>query len=110
MVAILYINMVSGIFELYRLHQLPLFPGEKFDIFDKIAVNGACTHPLYTYLKEKKPGIGAIIKWNYTKFLIGRNGVPVKRYGPSEAPLEAEDDIKKELENGVENGSHRVEM
>jgi len=72
--------------------------GVNFNIFDKIAVNGACTHPLYKYLKYKKSGIfSSAIKWNYTKFLIGRKGQPVKRYGPTENPLDAEDDIKGEL-------------
>jgi len=72
--------------------------GVNFNIFDKIAVNGACTHPLYKYLKYKKSGIfSSAIKWNYTKFLISRKGQPVKRYGPTENPLDAEEDIKGEL-------------
>jgi len=72
--------------------------GVNFNIFYKIEVNGACTHPLYQYLKSKKGGwFGSAIKWNYTKFLIDRRGIPVKRYGPNQAPYAAEDDIKAEL-------------
>jgi len=72
--------------------------GVNFNIFYKIGVNGPCTHPLYQYLKAKKGGwFGSAIKWNYTKFLIDRRGIPVARYGPNEAPYAAEDAIKKEL-------------
>ena len=74
-----------------------------FDVFYKIAVNGECSHPLYQYLKSRKGGwFGDDIKWNYTKFLISREGTPVKRYGPSTAPYSAEDDIKAELNKGSE--------
>jgi len=71
--------------------------GVNFNIFQKIAVNGPCTHPLYQYLKAKK---GAI-KWNHTKFLINRRGIPVKRYGHMKTPFDAEDDIKVELEKKI---------
>jgi len=76
--------------------------GAHFNIFYKIAVNGGCTHPLYQYLKSKKGGwFGAAIKWNYTKFLIDRKGMPVKRWGPNEAPNSMEEDIKIELAKRV---------
>jgi len=72
--------------------------GVNFNVFYKIAVNGGCTHPLYQYLKSKKSGwFGSAIKWNYTKFLIDRRGMPVKRLGPNEAPFSAEKDIIAEL-------------
>jgi len=76
--------------------------GKDFQVFYKIAVNGACAHPLYTYMKSKKGGwFGDAIKWNYTKFLIDRMGRPVNRYGPNEAPMTAEDAIKEELKKGM---------
>jgi glutathione peroxidase len=65
-----------------------------FDIFDKINVNGSAEHPLYTYLKSKKKGfLGKNIKWNFTKFLIDRNGNVIKRYSPNTNPIKIEKDI-----------------
>ncbi|XP_065161843.1 uncharacterized protein [Atheta coriaria] len=59
----------------------------KFDMFDKIDVNGGDAHPLYTYLKHKQGGIlGDFIKWNFTKFIIDKNGQPVERHGPNTNP------------------------
>jgi|SRR5579862_5559974 len=59
-----------------------------FPLFAKIEVNGSGAHPLYRYLKEARPGmLGlAAIKWNFTKFLVDADGVPVKRYAPSDLP------------------------
>lgn len=72
--------------------------GVKFDMFSKIDVNGQNTHPLYVYLKEHSGGFfGDAIKWNFTKFLVDRDGEVVKRYAPSTKPKEIEDDIKKLL-------------
>jgi len=72
--------------------------GKHFDVYYKIGVNGVCTHPLYKYLKSEKSGwFGSAIKWNYTKFLISRQGKVFKRYGPNEAPKDAEEDIKAKL-------------
>ena len=52
-----------------------------FDMFAKINVNGGDAHPLYKYLKSKVDGtFGSFIKWNFSKFLINKEGVPVKRY------------------------------
>lgn len=67
----------------------------KFPLFEKIDVNGSKTHPLYEFLKESRPGIlgTEAIKWNFTKFLVNRNGEVVKRYAPNDKP----EDIKKEL-------------
>lgn len=92
----------------------------KFDQFSKIEVNGENEHPLYTYLKNQIPSeevyglknkmaMKAIekisktakmpedIKWNFTKFLIDKNGIVVKRYNPTFEPIKMEEDILKLL-------------
>ncbi|KAK2176928.1 hypothetical protein NP493_630g00007 [Ridgeia piscesae] len=70
--------------------------GVKFDMFSKINVNGDAAHPLWKYLKEKKGGfLGSFIKWNFTKFLIDKEGQVVKRYGPKEDPFDAKKDFPK---------------
>jgi len=73
--------------------------GVKFDMFAKINVNGDDAHPLYKYLKDKESGFMGteFIKWNFTKFLVDRNGNVVKRYSPSTEPKELEKDIEKLL-------------
>ena len=61
--------------------------GVAFDMFAKINVNGANAHPLWKYLKERQGGVlGNFIKWNFTKFVIDRNGQPVARYAISTDP------------------------
>jgi len=74
--------------------------GVKFDMFSKIDVNGEDTHPLYTYLKKNSSGFMGtdIIKWNFTKFLVDKNGNVVKRYAPSTTPAEIEKDIVELLQ------------
>ena len=59
-----------------------------FPIFAKIAVNGAGAHPLYQLLKSERPGVlgTEAIKWNFTKFLVDRNGKVTQRYAPNDAP------------------------
>jgi glutathione peroxidase len=59
-----------------------------FPMFAKIDVNGAAAHPLYAYLKGEKPGVlgTEAIKWNFTKFLVGRDGKVVRRYAPTDKP------------------------
>lgn len=71
----------------------------KFDVFSKIDVNGENTHPLYQYLKSQEPGIlgTKTIKWNFTKFLIDREGNVINRYSPSTEPKDIEKDILKYL-------------
>lgn len=70
--------------------------GAKFDLFSKIYVNGDETHPLWKFLKEKQGGtLFDAIKWNFTKFIVDKNGNPVERHGPQTSPLE----LKKNLEN-----------
>jgi glutathione peroxidase len=70
--------------------------GVNFPMFAKIDVNGAAAHPLYKYLKHEAPGaLGSeAIKWNFTKFLIGRDGEPVARYSPLTKPETLEQPIK----------------
>jgi len=68
------------------------------DMYSKIEVNGSDAHPLFKYLKYKQGGtLGDFIKWNFTKFLIDRNGQPIKRYAPLDAPFDFEDTIVKTL-------------
>jgi glutathione peroxidase len=72
--------------------------GVEFDMFSKIDVNGDNTHPLYILLKENAGGfITDTIKWNFTKFLVDREGKVIKRYAPSVTPKELEDEIRKML-------------
>ena len=60
-------------------------------MFDRIDVNGVNAHPLFNYLKEEAGGIlGNNIKWNFTKFLIDKNGRVVKRFAPSTKPEKIE--------------------
>jgi glutathione peroxidase len=73
--------------------------GVTFPLTEKIDVNGKETHPLFVYLKKELPGgfFGSGIKWNFTKFLIDKNGTPYKRYAPTIKPLDMEGDIEKLL-------------
>ncbi|XP_055383806.1 uncharacterized protein LOC129613671 isoform X3 [Condylostylus longicornis] len=70
------------------------------DVFAKIDVNGENAHPLYKYLKHKQGGtFGDSIKWNFTKFLVDCNGIPVDRYAPTTEPKSIVKDIEKQLHN-----------
>lgn len=61
--------------------------GVTFPMFEKVDVNGATAHPLFGFLKKAKPGLlGSRIPWNFTKFLIGRDGKPIRRYAPTTTP------------------------
>jgi glutathione peroxidase len=73
--------------------------GVTFPIFDKIDVNGANAHPLYRWLTGEAPGLLGLeaIKWNFTKFLVDRNGKVVKRYAPVTKPEAIAADIDKLL-------------
>jgi glutathione peroxidase len=68
-------------------------------MFAKIDVNGPNAHPLYTWLKQKKPGlIGTrFIKWNFTKFLITAQGMVLRRYAPFRRPEQLQNDIRRIL-------------
>ena len=69
--------------------------GVTFPMFSKIDVNGENTHPLYQYLKEAKKGLlgSEAIKWNFTKFLVDKNGTVINRYAPATKPESLEVDI-----------------
>ncbi|MDO5793269.1 MAG: glutathione peroxidase [Turicibacter sp.] len=72
--------------------------GVTFTMFEKIEVNGANAHPLYQFLKQEAKGLfGSEIKWNFTKFLIDRDGNVIKRYAPTVKPSKIAEDIKKLL-------------
>ncbi|MGE7779992.1 glutathione peroxidase [Peribacillus sp. NPDC097264] len=73
--------------------------GVTFPMFAKVNVNGKDAHPLFSYITENAPGMmgSKSIKWNFTKFLIDREGNIVNRYAPKTKPLEMEEDIKKLL-------------
>lgn len=70
-----------------------------FPMFSKVDVNGSTAHPFYQWLKKEKSGLLGIdaIKWNFTKFLIGRDGAVLKRYAPTDKPEAIEKDIIKAL-------------
>ncbi|KAH0460033.1 hypothetical protein IEQ34_010696 [Dendrobium chrysotoxum] len=70
----------------------------EFPIFDKIEVDGKNAAPLYKFLKSKKGGFfGDSIKWNFTKFLVDKEGKVVQRYSPTTSPMKIEEDIQKLL-------------
>lgn len=73
--------------------------GVTFTLSEKIDVNGKGTHPLFVYLKKGLPGgwLSSRIKWNFTKFVIDKNGVLHKRYAPTVKPLAMEGDLLKLL-------------
>jgi len=70
--------------------------GVSFPMFSKIDVNGAGTHPLYQYLKNEAKGLmgSKNIKWNFTKFLVNKEGEVVKRYAPTDKPQAIKRDIQ----------------
>ncbi len=73
--------------------------GVTFQLTEKIDVNGENTHPVFSYLKNELPGtFGNKIKWNFTKFLVGLDGKPYKRYAPTTKPAKMEEDIKNLIE------------
>ncbi|XAR70304.1 Phospholipid-hydroperoxide glutathione peroxidase [Bertholletia excelsa] len=70
----------------------------EFPIFDKVDVNGKDAAPLYQFLKSSKGGfLGDSIKWNFSKFLVDKDGKVIDRYAPTTSPLSIEKDIKKLL-------------
>jgi len=70
--------------------------GVSFPMFDKVDVNGAGTHPLFAHLKSEAPGLMGTkaIKWNFTKFLVNKDGRVVKRYSSNAKPEDLEADIR----------------
>ena len=72
--------------------------GVTFPMFAKVDVNGDDAHPLFSWLRAEKGGLlGSAIKWNFTKFLVGKDGEVVKRYAPTTEPASLTDDIEKAL-------------
>ncbi len=72
--------------------------GVDFPIFSKIEVNGTNTDPVFAFLKSKKGGLlGDTIKWNFTKFLVSKDGEVVDRYAPTTPPERIANDIEREL-------------
>ena len=76
--------------------------GVSFPMMSKVDVNGTGAHPLYQWLVKEAPGIlgTKAIKWNFTKFLIGRDGQVIKRYAPNDAPDKLRADIEAALAAG----------
>jgi glutathione peroxidase len=70
-----------------------------FPMFAKLDVNGESTHPLYRLLKDAQPGLlgTTAIKWNFTKFLVGRDGTVLRRFAPQDVPASLEQDIEQAL-------------
>jgi len=72
--------------------------GVSFPLFKKIEVNGENAHPLYVFLKQQAPGfLNEAIKWNFTKFLVDREGKVVDRFAPATKPVKLTEDIEKRL-------------
>ena len=72
--------------------------GVTFPMFAKVEVNGAGAHPLFQWLKQQRPGLlGGAIKWNFTKFLVGRDGTVLDRFAPTTTPDALVPDITKAL-------------
>ena len=73
--------------------------GVTFPMMEKVDVNGENAPPLWKWLTEKAPGIlgTRTIKWNFTKFLVGKDGQVIKRYGPADPPQSLKADIEKAL-------------
>ena len=71
--------------------------GVSFPLFSKVDVNGSDAHPIFQWLSKELPGLLGTtqIKWNFTKFFIDKNGVPVKRFAPKDTP----EDVEKEIKN-----------
>ncbi|OEL37547.1 putative glutathione peroxidase 4 [Dichanthelium oligosanthes] len=71
----------------------------EYPVFQKVRVNGPDAAPVYKFLKASKAGLfGSRIKWNFTKFLVDKNGKVIGRYATSTAPMSIEKDIQKALE------------
>ena len=73
--------------------------GVSFPMMSKVDVNGAAAHPLWQWLTSEAPGLlgSQAIKWNFTKFLVGRDGHVIKRYAPTDAPQSLRSDIEAAL-------------
>jgi glutathione peroxidase len=73
--------------------------GVSFPLFSKVEVNGDEAHPLYKWLRSEKGGLlGSKIKWNFTKYLVGKDGQVIDRYAPTTKPEKITSDIEKALQ------------
>lgn len=74
--------------------------GVTFPLMQKVKVNGPGAHPLFVELKSQAPGVlgTTLIKWNFTKFLVGRDGRVIRRFGPNESGSELERELEKALD------------
>lgn len=73
--------------------------GVQFEMFAKVDVNGQSAHPVFKFLRSHLSDIlGSSVKWNWTKFLCDRNGMPVKRFSPPSNPLSLRAEIEKLLD------------
>ena len=83
----------TGLQELYEKYNV------SFKIFDKIDVNGPNADPFYDFLKNEQPGVLGTknIKWNFSKFLVNKDGKVIKRYSPTTKPEDIESDIENLL-------------
>ena len=90
-----------------RAAEIAAFCSSTFDVsfpmFDKVDVNGDDAHPLFRFLKGEAPGVlgTEAVKWNFTKFLVNREGAVVTRYAPTTKPEDLGGDIEKVLANGA---------
>lgn len=71
--------------------------GVTFPLMAKVEVNGRDAHPVFDFLKQRAGGLFPVVKWNFTKFLVSRDGSTVKRFEPSVAPEDMEADIEHVL-------------
>ncbi len=73
--------------------------GVSFPMMAKVSVNGADAHPLWQWLKAQAPGLLGTegVKWNFTKFLVGKDGLVLKRYAPNDTPESLRKDIERAL-------------
>ena len=73
--------------------------GVSFPMMEKVAVNGPGADPLFQWLRTEAPGLlgSKLIKWNFTKFLVGKDGAVIRRYAPQDAPSALKGDIEKAL-------------
>ena len=82
--------------------------GVTFPMFSKVDVNGDDAHPLYQWLKAEKSGlVGEKIKWNFTKFLVGRDGQVIKRFGSTTKPEKIAPRIEKALASQSQQDSEK---
>lgn len=84
--------------------------GTTFPMFSKINVNGSSAHPLYKWLKSEQGGVlGSAIKWNFTKFLIGRDGNVLGRFAPTKSPESLTMAIEQALSQESSTGAFNVQ-